>query len=99
MPTKALALAACAIGIALTSSAGAAAPQELSPTGGPEHTAASTIPLPAPRTYPRLVRIPDPVARRATLSALETAVARFERPDCSLILLDFADRGGRPLQQ
>jgi hypothetical protein len=45
------------------------------------------------------VRIPDPVARRATLSALEAAVARFERPGCSQILLDFADRGGRPLQE
>lgn len=46
---------------------------------------------------PRLVRMPDPVARRATASALDAAVARLERPDCRQILLDFTSGDGQSL--
>jgi hypothetical protein len=59
---------------------------------------ASTAAPAGPREQPRLVRIPDPLARRATESALNAAVARFEDTACRKILLDFADRSGRPLE-
>ncbi len=52
----------------------------------------------APRAQPRLVRLADPVARSATVSALNTAVARLEDAGCRKILLDFADRAGRSLE-
>lgn len=44
-----------------------------------------------------LVRIPDPVARRAAIDALETASARFADADCRKILTDFEDGNGRSL--
>ena len=49
-----------------------------------------------PQAWP-LVRIPDPVARRATIDALETASARFADADCRKILTDFEDGNGRSL--
>jgi hypothetical protein len=48
---------------------------------------------------PRLVRIPDPLARRMTVSALNEAVARFEHTGCRQVLLDFSDRDGRSLEE
>jgi hypothetical protein len=44
-----------------------------------------------------LIRIPDPVARRAAIDALETASARFADADCRKILADFEDGNGRSL--
>ena len=44
-----------------------------------------------------LVRIPDPLARRAIIYALETASARFADADCRKILADFEDGNGRSL--
>jgi hypothetical protein len=63
----------------------------------PEVALASTIGPSARREHPRLVRIPDPLARRVTLAALNAAVARVEGAGCSQILLDFSDGEGRPL--
>jgi hypothetical protein len=89
---------ASVIAITLMNSTGAAAgAQERSSSGEPEAGSASTTAPATPRDQPRLVRIPDPLARRAIVSALNTAVARFEDTGCSKILLDFADRDGRPL--
>jgi hypothetical protein len=86
------------IAIALMNPNGAAAAaQERSSSGQPEAGSASTSATTTPREQPRLVRIPDPLARRATVSALNTAVARFEDAGCRKILSDFADRDGRPL--
>lgn len=86
------------IAIALMHSTGpAAGAQERSSSGQPEAGSASTTAPATPRDQPRLVRIPDPLARRATVSALNTAVARFEDTGCRKILLEFADRDGRPL--
>jgi hypothetical protein len=89
---------ASVIAITLMNSTGAAAgAQERSSSGEPEAGSASTTAPATPRDQPRLVRIPDPLARRAIVSALNTAVARFEDTGCRTILLDFADRDGRPL--
>ena len=44
-----------------------------------------------------LVRIPDPLARRATIAALESASARFADADCRKIFTDFDDGNGRSL--
>ena len=44
-----------------------------------------------------LIRIPDPVVRRATIAALESASARFADADCGKIFTDFEDRDGRSL--
>ena len=44
-----------------------------------------------------LVRIPDPLARRATIAALESASARFADADCRKIFTDFEDGNGRSL--
>ena len=49
-----------------------------------------------PQAWP-LIRIPDPVARRAAIDALETASARFADADCRKILTDFEDGNGRSL--
>ena len=49
-----------------------------------------------PQAWP-LVRIPDPVARRAAIDALETASARFADADCQKVLTDFEDGNGRSL--
>ena len=52
------------------------------------------------RTEPwHLVHIPDPLARRATVTALEHASARFGSAECRNILTDFANRDGRPLAE
>ncbi len=48
------------------------------------------------RPWP-LVRIPDPVARRAAIDAMETASARFADADCRKLLTDFEDGKGRSL--
>lgn len=89
---------ASVLALTLMNSTGAAAgAQERSSSGEPEAGSASTTAPATPRDQPRLVRIPDPLARRAIVSALNTAVARFEDTGCSKILLEFADRDGRPL--
>ena len=44
-----------------------------------------------------LVRIPDPLARRATTAALESASARLADADCRKVLSDFDDGNGRSL--
>ena len=44
-----------------------------------------------------LIQIPDPIARRAVIDALETASARFADADCRKILTDFEDGNGRAL--
>jgi len=44
-----------------------------------------------------LIRIPDPMARRAAVDALETASARFADADCRKILTDFEDGNGHSL--
>jgi nitroreductase len=44
-----------------------------------------------------LVRIPDPLARRATIAALESASAQFADADCRKIFTDFDDGNGRSL--
>ena len=49
-----------------------------------------------PQAWP-LVRIPDIVARRAAIDALETASARFADAGCRKILTDFEDGNGRSL--
>lgn len=99
MPTRPLAwLAAVAIAITLMDSTVAAAAEQEPVSSGQPAPARSPTATAAARTQPRLVRIPDPVAGRATLSALDAAVARFEDAGCRQILLEFADRDGRPLQ-
>ena len=100
MPTRPLAcLAAVAITIALMdSTVAAAADQEPFSSGQPVPPSVWPTAPAAARKQPRLVRIPDPVAGRVTLSALDAAVARFEDTSCRQILLEFADRDGRPLQ-
>jgi hypothetical protein len=44
-----------------------------------------------------LVRIPDPLARRATIAALESASARFAEEGCRKVLTDFEDGTGQSL--
>ena len=44
-----------------------------------------------------LIRIPDPLARRATIAALESASAQLADADCRKILTDFDDGNGRSL--
>jgi hypothetical protein len=44
-----------------------------------------------------LIRIPDPLARRAAIAALESASARFADATCRQIFTDFADGNGRSL--
>ena len=45
----------------------------------------------------RLIHIPDPVARRVTIAALEAASAQFADGDCRKIFTDFEDGDGRSL--
>ena len=44
-----------------------------------------------------LIRIPDPLARRATIAALESASALLADADCRKTLTDFDDGNGRSL--
>jgi hypothetical protein len=89
---------ASVIAIAIISSDGVAAvTQEAFSSGHPEPGSPATTATTRPRQQPKLVRIPDPVARRATVLALDSAVARFENAGCRTILTDFADADGRPL--
>jgi len=74
-----------------------AAAQEPSSSGHDEVGGVSTAATVPARQEPRLVRIPDPLARRATVSALNSAVARFEEPSCRTILTEFTDGDGRLL--
>ena len=80
----------------MSSTIAGAAEQERS--GERENGSTSTAASATTGKQPGLVRIPHPVARRATLSALHSAVARFEKASCRRILLEFADRDGRPLE-
>jgi hypothetical protein len=74
-----------------TAAQGQAAPPE---TGPKAATGAAS------RTKPwHLVRIPDPLARRATVTALEEASARFGNVECRNVLTDFEDRDGRSLAE
>jgi len=57
----------------------------------------STIAAQVPRKPWPLIRIPDSVARRAAIDAMETASARFAHADCREILTDFEDGNGRSL--
>jgi hypothetical protein len=41
-----------------------------------------------------LIRIPDPVARDAAITALESVAARFEDSDCLKVLTDFQTTNG-----
>jgi len=41
-----------------------------------------------------LIRIPDPVARDAAITALESAAARFQKSDCLKVLTDFQTING-----
>ena len=56
---------------------------------------------PAERPYPHepwlRIRIPDPLARRITIAALEAASARLADGECSKIFTDFEDGNGRSL--
>ena len=68
--------------------------------GQPEHgkeSSAATSEKTAPRESWPLIRIPDPLARRATIAALESASAQFADADCRRILTDFDDGNGRSL--
>jgi hypothetical protein len=49
-----------------------------------------------PPAWP-LVHIPDPVAHRATIQALEAASERLGGEDCRRILTDFPEQDGPPL--
>src|SRR5262245_51104184 len=101
MRTKSLGcLPAYVIAVTLVNFTGAAVDAQERPSSAeaePEVSRASTTAPRSPQEKPRLVRITDPVARRATVSALNTAVARFEDTGCRRILLDFADRDGTSL--
>ena len=98
MSTRTLAcLAVFGIVTALMTFTVAAAEQEAFSSGPPAVIGPPSATVAAAK-QPRLVRIPDPVAGRATLGALDAAVTRFEDAGCRQILLDFADRDGRPLQ-
>jgi len=44
-----------------------------------------------------LIRVPDPLARRAAIAALEAASTRLADPDCAKILTDFQDTRGQAL--
>ena len=44
-----------------------------------------------------LIRIPDPLARRTTIAALESASDLLADADCRKVLTDFDDGNGRPL--
>lgn len=57
----------------------------------------STIAAGRQRDPWRLVQIPDPVARRAAIAALESASTRFAEADCARIFTDFEDGTGRSL--
>ena len=68
--------------------------------GQPEaanESAAATSEKPLGREAWPLIHIPDPVVRRATIAALETASARFADGDCRPIFTDFEDGNGRSL--
>ena len=56
---------------------------------------ATSNPQSAPRAWP-LVHIPDPVARRVTIQALEAASERLASEQCRRILADFPEQD-RPL--
>ena len=60
-------------------------------------SAAATSDKAVPREPWHLIRIPDPLARRATIAALESASARLADADCRKILTDFDDGNGRSL--
>jgi len=51
-----------------------------------------------PVSWPRL-QLSDPVARRATLKALDEAWQLLAQPDCVALLAGFSDSSGRPLEQ
>ena len=68
--------------------------------GQPEaakESAAATTEKAVRREPWHLVTIPDPLARRATIAALESASARFADADCRKIFTDFEDGDGRSL--
>ena len=68
--------------------------------GQPEpakESAAATTEKAVRREPWHLVRIPDPLAQRATIAALESASARFADADCRKIFTDFKDGNGRSL--
>jgi hypothetical protein len=60
-------------------------------------SAAATSDKAVPREPWHLVRIPDPLARRATIATLESASAQLMDADCRKVLTDFADGNGRSL--
>jgi hypothetical protein len=101
MPTRPFArVLAFVVAVAFVNVGGAAvaAQDSRSSTVSDASSASTTTVAATPRPQPRLVRIPDPVAHRATLTALNTAVARVEEEGCRKILLEFTDRDGRSLQ-
>ncbi len=57
----------------------------------------STVAAKAQREPWPLIRIPDPLARRVAIAALESAADRFADPECGRILADFEDGSGRSL--
>jgi hypothetical protein len=68
--------------------------------GQPEaakESAAATAEKAVRREPWHLVRIPDLLARRATIAALEAASAQLADADCRKILADFDDGNGRSL--
>ena len=64
---------------------------------GAKESAAATIDKAERREPWHLVRIPDPLARRATIAALESASALLGDAECRKTLTDFDDGNGRSL--
>jgi hypothetical protein len=62
-----------------------------------KESAAATSEKAVRRESWHLVRIPDPLARRATIAALESASALLADADCGKTLTDFDDGSGRSL--
>ncbi len=70
--------------------------QAASKTTSISHPASAPKPSSSRKNWP-LVHIPDPVARQATIQALEAASGRLARDECRRILIDFPEQGGRRL--
>jgi hypothetical protein len=81
----------------LSSTVAAQVPREPGQSEAAKKSAAATNGKAAQRKPWHLVRIPDPLARRAAIAALESASARLAEADCKKIFSDFDDGNGRSL--